>query len=99
MLILDGLVSPNIRELNEMLYLWERPSQVDSSRFGDHFAREATTVDEGIQATVDWYRERGAVEVGGCEFVVFTVFVRCLVLIVRDRSVASSVTFSGDDGA
>jgi len=60
-LALDGLVSPNIRELKEMLYLWERPFQVDSSRFDDHFWRDATTVDEGIQATVDWYRERGAV--------------------------------------
>ena len=46
-----GLFDVNVRELKEMLYQWERPFIVDSSKFAEHFWDDATSFDNGMAAT------------------------------------------------
>jgi nucleoside-diphosphate-sugar epimerase len=46
-----GLFDVNVRELKEMLYQWERPFIVDSSKFAHRFWDDATSFDDGIAAT------------------------------------------------
>tara|TARA_B100000029_G_C16789924_1_gene672605 strand:- start:142 stop:294 length:153 start_codon:yes stop_codon:yes gene_type:complete len=41
--------------MREMRYQWERPFQVDASRFADRFWSDATPFEEGIRATAAWY--------------------------------------------
>ncbi len=54
-----GLFNPTVRESKEMLYQWDRPFQVDHSKFAEHFWDDPTPFDEGIPATAEWYRNRG----------------------------------------
>lgn len=51
-----GLFNGNVRELKEMLYEFEEPFVVDSTRFEAAFGSEATPLPESIEATVDWFR-------------------------------------------
>lgn len=53
-----SLFSPLLRELKELRYQFDRPFVVDSSAYEAAFAVRATPVDEQIEATVDWWRER-----------------------------------------
>lgn len=46
-----GLLNVNVREMKEMLYQWERPFIVDSSKFADRFWNDPTSFDDGIAAT------------------------------------------------
>ncbi|MFE3886513.1 NAD-dependent epimerase/dehydratase family protein [Streptomyces lydicus] len=55
-----SLVSPLLRELKEIRYQFDHPFIVDSSAYEAAFALRATTLDEQIKATVDWWRERRA---------------------------------------
>lgn len=55
-----ALVSPLIRELKEVRYQFDRPFVVDSSAYEGAFAVRPTPVDEQVEATVDWWRERQA---------------------------------------
>ncbi|MEU2871129.1 NAD-dependent epimerase/dehydratase family protein [Streptomyces olivoreticuli] len=55
-----SVFSPLIRELKEIRYQFDRPFVVDSSAYEDGFAVRATPVDEQVEATVDWWRERSA---------------------------------------
>lgn len=50
------LVSPIAREGAELLYQFEQPFLVDDSAFRATFATRATGWDEGIAATLAWYR-------------------------------------------
>jgi nucleoside-diphosphate-sugar epimerase len=52
-----GLFNPGIRETIEMLYEFEEPFVVDSSRFEREFGEQATPLREAIQRTVRWYRQ------------------------------------------
>ena len=56
MLRLGGLFIPEARESVEMLYEFEKPFVVDSSRFEQTFGMKATPMAEAIKATVAWYR-------------------------------------------
>jgi nucleoside-diphosphate-sugar epimerase len=56
MVRLMGMFLPVMRELHEMLYLWEEPFVVDHSRFVKAFGFEATPLDEAIALTVEWFR-------------------------------------------
>ena len=56
MVRLGGLFSPLIREFGEMVYQFEQPFVVDSSRFERTFSLSATPHRDGIAETLDWVR-------------------------------------------
>jgi len=60
MVRLGGLFSPPIREFGEMVYQFEQPFVVDSSRFERTFASSATPYRDGIRETLDWVRRTTA---------------------------------------
>ena len=55
---LIGLVNPQVREVKEMLYQWDRPFLVDHAKFAARFWDNPTPFEDGIAATADWYRSR-----------------------------------------
>lgn len=55
---LGGWFDPNIKELGEMLYQFERDFVMDSSRFEQAFGIVPTPQEESIRQTLDWFRER-----------------------------------------
>lgn len=55
LLSLVGIFNSNARELKEMLYQWERPFQVDHSKFAARFWDDPTPLEEGIAATAAWW--------------------------------------------
>lgn len=57
MMALGGLFIPEARESVEMLYEFEKPFVVDSSRFEKAFGLTATPLSESIPATVAWYHK------------------------------------------
>jgi nucleoside-diphosphate-sugar epimerase len=59
-----GVVNPMMRELAEMLYEFDEPFIVDSSKFERAFGISATPVSESIAQTLDWYRRGRDREVG-----------------------------------
>jgi len=56
MMALAGLFIPGARESVEMMYEFEKPFVVDSSKFERAFGMKATPIEEAIKATVAWYR-------------------------------------------
>ena len=50
-----GMVAPMMRELSEMRFTWNRPYQVDSTKFARRFWSDATPFEIGIPATVRSY--------------------------------------------
>ena len=56
MLRLGGLFIPEAREMVEMMYEFEKPFVVDSSRFERAFGMRATPIAEAVRITLDWYR-------------------------------------------
>jgi len=56
MLRVGGLFIPEARESIEMLYEFEKPFVVDSSKFSRVFGMKATPIRDAIRATVAWYR-------------------------------------------
>ncbi|TVL91114.1 NAD-dependent epimerase/dehydratase family protein [Streptomyces sp. SAJ15] len=53
-----SLFSPMIRELREIRYQFDRPFAMDSRAYEAEFGARATPLDEQVEATVDWWRER-----------------------------------------
>ena len=58
MLTLLGLFVPDVREMKEMYYEFAEPYVVDDSKFRQAFGGSFTPLEQGISATVDWYRSR-----------------------------------------
>ncbi len=56
MVLLLALFSPTPRELKEMMHQWELPYRVDHSKWADRFGDEHTPLEEGLRATLEWYR-------------------------------------------
>jgi len=56
MMRMAGLFIPGARETVEMMYEFEKPFVVDSSRFEATFGERATPLPQAIAATLDWYR-------------------------------------------
>ncbi|MDQ0194171.1 NAD-dependent epimerase/dehydratase family protein [Paenibacillus wynnii] len=52
-----GLFNPVMREMVEMMYQWNHPFVMDSSKFEKTFGMKATSVNEAINNTLSWYRE------------------------------------------
>ncbi|MFJ6793493.1 NAD-dependent epimerase/dehydratase family protein [Streptomyces sp. NPDC091268] len=53
-----SLFSPLIRELREIRHQFDRPFLMDSSAYEKAFTVRATPVEEQVEATVAWWRER-----------------------------------------
>lgn len=56
MLSLVGLFVPEVKETVEMLYEFEKPFVVGSSKFEDTFSMKATPMREAIKETVAWFK-------------------------------------------
>ncbi len=52
-----ALFNPTMREVAEMLYEFDEPFIVDSSRFERTFGNHATPLQEAIHTTVEWFRK------------------------------------------
>jgi nucleoside-diphosphate-sugar epimerase len=57
MMWMGGLFIPAAKETLEMMYEFEKPFLVDSTRFEKTFGMSATPLEESIHQTVSWYRE------------------------------------------
>ncbi|MFD4786100.1 NAD-dependent epimerase/dehydratase family protein [Streptomyces sp. NPDC058459] len=53
-----SLFSPLLRELREVRYQFDRPFVIDASAYEAEFEVRATPVDEQVEATLEWWRER-----------------------------------------
>lgn len=60
MMRLAGLFSPGARETVEMMYEFEKPFIVDSTKFEKTFGMQATPLRTAVQKTVSWYRANPA---------------------------------------
>ncbi len=58
MMAIGGLFIPAARESFEMMYEFEKPFIVDSSRFERVFGMRATPIEQAVAETVAWYRSR-----------------------------------------
>jgi len=56
MMMLGGLFIPEAKESVEMMYEFEQPFIVDSSKFEKTFGMKATPMHEAIKETVAWYK-------------------------------------------
>jgi nucleoside-diphosphate-sugar epimerase len=56
MMRFGGLFIPAAKEMVEMMYEFEKPFVVDSSKFENTFGMKAMPMREAIKATVAWYR-------------------------------------------
>jgi nucleoside-diphosphate-sugar epimerase len=56
MMRLGGLFIPEAKETVEMMYEFEKPFVVDSSRFEQAFGMKATPMRDAIRETVAWYK-------------------------------------------
>jgi nucleoside-diphosphate-sugar epimerase len=56
MMRIGGLFIPEARESVEMLYEFEKPFVVDSSKFEQSLDFQPTPIREGIHRTLEWYR-------------------------------------------
>jgi nucleoside-diphosphate-sugar epimerase len=59
LLRLMGLFNPTIGELDEMLYEFNKPFVVDSTKAQTRLGIEPTPVAEAIAATASWFRDQG----------------------------------------
>ncbi len=55
-----GLFVPEVRELAEMRFQWDRPYVVDASKFAKRFWSDATPFEQGLAATIAFERRKGA---------------------------------------
>lgn len=58
MVAMLALFSPTLRELKELMHQWELPYRVDHSKWAERFGDEHTPLEEGLRATLDWYRSQ-----------------------------------------
>ena len=56
MMSIGGLFIPEAKESVEMMYEFENPFVIDSSKFEQTFGMQATPIREAIRETVAWYR-------------------------------------------
>lgn len=55
-LSLLGLFNPNVREIVEMLYEFEKPFILDSSKFEKTFGMKATPIEQAVRETVAYFK-------------------------------------------
>ncbi|MGG6314348.1 SDR family oxidoreductase [Paenibacillus macerans] len=54
-----SLVNADMREIKEMLYMFEMPFIVDHGKYEAAFGAKTTPHEEAIRETVEWFRKRG----------------------------------------
>jgi nucleoside-diphosphate-sugar epimerase len=52
-----GSFNPLLGEFREMSFIWDRPYILNHDKFVQHFGDDWTPLDEGLETTLDWYRE------------------------------------------
>lgn len=57
MMTIGGLFIPEAKETVEMMYEFDKPFIVDSSKFEKTFGMKATPIREAIRGTVNWYKK------------------------------------------
>jgi nucleoside-diphosphate-sugar epimerase len=57
MLLVAGLFIPGAREMVEMIYEFDKPFVVDSSKYTKAFGNHATPFRDGLRTTIAWYRQ------------------------------------------
>jgi nucleoside-diphosphate-sugar epimerase len=58
-----GLFNPNIREIIEMLYEFEKPFVLDSTKFEKTFGIKATPIEQAVRETVAYFKAHPKTEV------------------------------------
>ena len=58
MVVALGVFVPLLRELRETLYQWEQPWIVDDTMFRTAFGVDATSTDNAIAQTLEWFQTR-----------------------------------------
>ena len=56
MMSIGGLFIPEAKESVEMMYEFDKPFVIDSSKFEKMFGMKATPIREAVKETVDWYK-------------------------------------------
>jgi nucleoside-diphosphate-sugar epimerase len=56
MMSIGGIFIPEAKETVEMMYEFEKPFVIDSSKFEKTFGMKATSIREAIKETVTWYK-------------------------------------------
>ena len=56
MMTIGGIFIPEAKETVEMMYEFDQPFVIDSSKFEKTFGMKATPIREAIKATVEWYK-------------------------------------------
>jgi len=51
-----GVVSPNWREMTELLYQWDRPYVYDHSKYDAAFGDKVTPHQDAVQQTIAWFK-------------------------------------------
>jgi nucleoside-diphosphate-sugar epimerase len=64
MMSIGGLFIPEAKETVEMMYEFDKPFIVDSSKFEQAFGMKATPMREAIRETVHWYKNHTELEHG-----------------------------------
>lgn len=59
-----GLFKPDMRELVEMLYLYEQPFTVDHRKINERFALEPTRLVTALEDTITWVRRENTLSQG-----------------------------------
>lgn len=62
MMTIGGLFIPEAKETVEMMYEFDKPFVVDSSKFEKTFGMRATSIREAIRETVNWYKSHMELE-------------------------------------
>ena len=62
MMRIGGIFIPGAREMVEMMYEFEKPFVVDSSKFTKAFGMQATPWKAALHETIDWYRSYAATQ-------------------------------------
>jgi hypothetical protein len=56
MMAIGGLFIPEAKETVDLMYEFDKPFIVDSSKFEKTFGMKATPIREAIRETVNWYK-------------------------------------------
>lgn len=62
MMTIGGLFIPEAKETVEMIYEFDKPFMIDSSKFEKTFGMKATPMREAIRETVNWYKSHMELE-------------------------------------